>query len=193
MNNLKGQRLQTPDNHREITLIHSGEEFFVCALHLIEKSRKKIYLQTYILGNDPTGKMITGALERAVKRGIKVTHLVDAFGSYELDDEFIEGLKRKGIEFRQFSPIVFSVLHLRLGRRLHHKIILADENEALVGGINIADKYRVSGHLTPWLDYAFYVKGAICKRIEQVVETTWDGTTGQGILEKKIQETTKLL
>jgi len=44
-----------------------------------------------------------------------------------------------------------------IGRRLHHKIVVADAEKTLIGGINIADKYHGTKKIEPWLDYAIEI------------------------------------
>jgi cardiolipin synthase len=158
----------------EVALVKSGDDFFKRALEIIERSERTLHFQTYIYINDSTGKLITDALTKAVKRGVKVFLLVDAFGSNDLGTHAIEDIIKNGIHFRRFSPLFYNYM-IRFGRRLHHKIILGDEKEALIGGINVEDKYRVEGPETPWLDYAVYVNGSVCLDIKNICESLWKG------------------
>jgi cardiolipin synthase len=48
---------------------------------------------------------------------------------------------------------------LYIGRRLHHKIVVADA--PLIGGINIANKYHGKPGKEPWLDYAIQIDDPI--------------------------------
>jgi cardiolipin synthase len=41
---------------------------------------------------------------------------------------------------------------------------------ALVGGINIADKYRGTALVEPWLDYAIKVRGPVCVELSRICE-----------------------
>ena len=168
----------------ELVLVKSGDDFFKRALEIIERSERTLHFQTYIYVNDSTGKLITDALIKAVKRGVKVFLLVDAFGSNDLDAYAIEEITKNGINFRKFSPLFYNYT-IRFGRRLHHKIILGDETEALIGGINVEDKYRIEGPETPWLDYAVYVKGSVCLDIKNICESLWKGR-GSRARRKKI-------
>lgn len=152
----------------------SGEDFFSRSLGIIERSKKRIYLQTYIFIDDETGHIIIDALQKAVQRGVEVLVLVDAFGSFAMSREAIDSMQKNGIKFRKFSPL-FVHHRLTLGRRLHHKILLGDENEALIGGINIEDKYRLPGDKMPWLDYAIYLTGPVCQYVSYICEHTWRG------------------
>ncbi len=156
----------------EVEFVNSGDDFFERANKIIRNSLHKIHLQTYIFSDDSTGLETIKLLTGAVERGVEVNLLIDAFGSHELKSETIETIKECGINFRMHSPL-FKGIKLHFGRRLHHKILIADGKEALIGGINFDDKYRLKGADTPWLDFAVYVKGNICDDISDMCERLW--------------------
>lgn len=143
-----------------IEIVHSGNDYFERLLEIISKAQKEIHLQTYIFDHDSTGILIGKALREAALRKVKVYLVLDGFGASALPKTFIEELRVAGIQFRYFSPL-FSLNSLYIGRRLHHKIIVVDREIAIVGGINIADKYRGNEHEYPWLDYAIQVQGVV--------------------------------
>lgn len=150
----------------DIRFLQSGEEYFATLLELIRKAQKLISLQVYSLDPDDTGNMIVKALEEAVKRGVKVYVLLDAYGSKALTTKQIRQMQDAGIHCRRFSPIVF--LKLRAGRRLHHKITVVDAQSAIIGGINISDKYRGDEKNLPWLDFALYVSGPVAVDLQKL-------------------------
>src|SRR5688572_7500810 len=124
----------------KVELVYSGEQFFKVCCELIDSAKQEIHLQTYILAEDETGKKIVNALLAASKRGVKITMLVDGYGSKELSNKFIQSIVNAGIQFRFFGPL-FSSESISRVRRLHHKILLIDKNDMLIGGINIGDHY----------------------------------------------------
>ena len=135
------------------TLVHSGEDYFSRLERIILESKSEIHIQTYIFDYDSTGKKIIEALKIAASRNVKINILIDGFGSLSFPTEIINELSKIGIELRVFSPF-FSANSLYIGRRLHHKIIVSDAKTALIGGINIAEKYHGTEKTPPWLDYA---------------------------------------
>lgn len=141
------------DDAKYIDLVHSGEDYFLRLTKIINKAQKELHLQTYIFENDETGNSVAACLKEAAQRKVKVYVLLDAYGSATLPDSFIQDLTQHGIFVRFFSPL-FSFNNFYLGRRMHHKILVADAKIALIGGINIADKYRGIQNSAPWLDYA---------------------------------------
>jgi cardiolipin synthase A/B len=172
---IKGRKTISQDavqSIEKIELVHSGEDFFVRLLGIISNAQAEIHLQTYIFDNDATGKMVVDALKEAASRNVKIYVLLDGYGSASLTNTFINDLNQQGINIRFFSPL-FSTNTFYLGRRLHHKVVVADGIIALIGGINIADKYRGTPTKTPWLDYAVQIEGIsigeylqdVCKNI----------------------------
>ncbi|WP_291122393.1 phospholipase D-like domain-containing protein [Flavobacterium sp. UBA6046] len=122
-------------------------------------SKFEIHIQIYIFENDTTGKKIIEALKEAASRNVKIYILIDGFGSFSFPLEKINELKQYGINIRFFAPL-FSASSFYLGRRLHHKVVVVDSKIALIGGINIANKYRGTATKEPWLDYAVQINDA---------------------------------
>jgi len=153
-----------------IRLVHSGADYFDQLENIILNTEREIHIQTYIFNNDTIGKRIVDALKTAASRNVKVYILADSFGSNSLKTEFTDDLKKHNIHIRYFSPLLSSN-SFYIGRRLHHKVVVADAETILIGGINIADKYFETE--TPWLDYAVLLKNSklgtllqeLCKEI----------------------------
>lgn len=141
------------ENTEYIKLVHSGEDYFSRLKEIINKAKKDIYLQTYIFENDDTGNAIAECLKKAALRKVNVYILLDAYGSASLSDGFVQDLQQHGILLRFFSPL-FSLNNFYIGRRMHHKVVVADGSMALIGGINIGNKYHGNVNTEPWLDYA---------------------------------------
>lgn len=155
------------DNFQSIEIIQGGEGFFQRLLRLIEGSREVIHLQYYIFNNDTTGKEVQYALLNACKKGVAVNIVLDGIGSMNLPKRFRRELEEGGAKLRIFSPVKFSI-PFRTGRRLHHKLAVFDQRKALVGGLNIADRYRGDAKERPWLDFAVFVEGDICKQLNEL-------------------------
>ncbi len=145
--------ISTPET---IVLVHSGEDYFSRLERIILEAQTEIHIQTYIFDYDNTGEKIIAALKKAASRNVKINILLDGFGSFSFPEEVIKDLNKTGINIRFFSPF-FSANSLYIGRRLHHKIIVADSKTVLIGGINIADKYHGTPTTAAWLDYAVQI------------------------------------
>lgn len=151
----------------EITLVLSGTDYFTRLIRLLDDARETIQLQTYIFEADRTGYQVADALKRAAKRGVQVQVLADGFGSKDLPDPFVADLVAAGVEFRFFKLFV-SIWKWRSGRTLHHKVTVADSRQAIMGGVNIADKYHGSPDSPPWLDFAVHIRGDVCRYLHDL-------------------------
>ena len=163
-NNFKAEELH---QIRDIRLVHSGTDYFETLENLINSAVYTLQLQTYIFNDDETGRKIAGALKNAASRGVEVSVMLDAYGSNSLSRKFVGDLRLAGIRLRFFSPF-FSSQNIYFGRRLHHKVVVADREIALIGGINIADKYHGSSTEPAWLDYAILLNGNVCTTIDKI-------------------------
>jgi cardiolipin synthase len=140
-----------------IELVHSGEDYFSRLERIILESKSEIHIQTYIFEYDSIGKKIIAALKEAASRNIKIYILLDGFGSFSFPKEILNEMKQNGINIRFFDPL-FSANSFYLGRRLHHKVVVSDSKIALIGGINIAEKYLGTTTVPAWLDYAVQIQ-----------------------------------
>jgi cardiolipin synthase len=141
-----------------LSLVHSGEDYFSRLERIIADSKVEIHIQMYIFEEDETGSEIIAALKEAALCNVKIYIVLDGFGSFSFSSKTIAELKEMGINFRFFSPM-FSANSFYLGRRLHNKVIVSDAKTVLIGGINIANKYRGNETDLPWLDFAVELNG----------------------------------
>lgn len=157
----------------QVQLIKGGREYFHLLQQLIETAAVSIHLQTYIFEDDETGMEIGAALMNAAQRGVTVQLMVDAYASKELSTAFVERLQRKGVQFKEFEPF-FKNRNFYFGRRLHHKVFVADGLRSLVGGINISNRYNDMPDEKAWLDWALYTEGEASAQLEQVCKEVWN-------------------
>ena len=150
-------------------ILRGGPRYFDRYVEVINESREVLHLQVYIFNQDTTGRMIQDALILASRRGVKTSLVLDAIGSRHLHKEFLDRFSEAGIEVRFFSKVYFR-LPFRIGRRLHLKLLVADRNRAILGGINNADRYHGTDDQLPWLDFAIYLEGAVCGGLHNIAE-----------------------
>jgi cardiolipin synthase len=156
-----------------IELLRSGENFFAACEKTIDDAKQYIHFQTYIVDDDETGRRIVNALIRAAQRGIRVYFLLDAYGGNSFSKDLINKVEKAGILFRLFSPRLITK-GFQLSLRLHHKVLLADGNTAVIGGMNIADRYHGKSSLKEWLDFAILIKGPECGHVLFILKRLWN-------------------
>lgn len=160
-------------SRNKVELIRAGNPYFDRLLKLIASAREYIHLQTYIYEDDETGRLVAEALKEAVKRNVEVYLLADGYASKGMSQSFINDLKKGGIQFRYFNPL-FKSRNFYFGRRLHHKVFVVDSKYAVVGGINIANRYNDMPGIPAWLDFALYIDGEAAGELCILCWKTWN-------------------
>ena len=161
--------------YNQATFFHNGKSYREEYLRLIQNAKKSIHLQTYIFMMDSFGKLVHGELIKASKRGVKVYLIVDSVGSRLLNHKSEKELIDSGINFLRFNRIQLKWLY-SWGRRLHHKILLIDEQESFVGGINVLAS-EISASAAPQLDFAIFLKGPVIARLTQYCQMIFKKTS----------------
>lgn len=156
-----------------VRLVQGGRDYFETLLELIRSAKESIHLQTYIFAEDETGSRVIDALQDAAARRVQIYLLVDGYGSRELSRSFMHKMKDAGIHFRFFDPILRSK-YFYFGRRLHHKLVVVDGRFALVGGINITNRYNDLPNQVAWLDFAILVQGQAAQQLCVLCWKTWN-------------------
>ncbi len=158
--------------HNQVNLVRGGREFFHLVEQLINKAEACIHLQFYIFDEDETGRVIKQKLIEAVQRGVQVYMVLDGYASRGVSDEFIENIVQSGIRFRWFEPFL-KARYFYFGRRLHHKLLVIDERWALVGGLNISDRYNDFPEQPAWLDWAVFTEGEVSADLFRIAVDMW--------------------
>jgi cardiolipin synthase len=113
------------------------------------------------------------ALCKAAERKVSVYVLADGYASQGLPSTLTDRMKEAGVHFRFFEPL-FKSKNLYFGRRMHHKIMVAESEVALVGGINLADRYNDIDETSAWLDFAALVRGPAANVLEKHCKRMWE-------------------
>ncbi|TMJ16080.1 MAG: phosphatidylserine/phosphatidylglycerophosphate/cardiolipin synthase family protein [Alphaproteobacteria bacterium] len=137
-----------------LTPLPDGPERLDALIALIDGAKESLRFLYYMFMDDASGTRVRDALVAAAERGIKVSLLVDGFGSTG-NMAFFQPLIDSPATFCRFSP--------RFGRRYmlrnHQKLALADGRRVIVGGFNISDDYFGTPETGAWRDLGLEVEG----------------------------------
>lgn len=147
--------------HR-VHLLENGEEYFARVFEAIDAARREVLMETFIWFEDKVGIDLHKRLVAAAKRGVRVHFLVDAFGSPDLSESFVQELTEAGVELRMYDrqPTLFGI-RLNVFRRMHRKLVAIDEELAFVGGINYSADHLEDFGPEAKQDYAVEVQGPV--------------------------------
>jgi cardiolipin synthase len=157
-----------------ITLLTGGVEYFPALAAACDAARHEIHLETYIFEDDSAGRHVADALMRAARRGVAVHLLIDGFGSKDLGEAFVSGMREAGVRVLKFRPDIspWTLRRERL-RRMHRKIAVIDAAAAFVGGINVIDDMHTPHQKPPRFDYAVRIEGPLLESIYPAVKRLW--------------------
>lgn len=157
------------DAPTEFSLLRTGDDAFAAMLAAIAEARRSIRLETYTFSDGNLARRFLERLTSACARGVEVTILLDAFGSFELAPAFWQPLTERGGRFRWFNPLSFR----RLSYRNHRKLLVCDERIAFIGGFNLAAEYEGDGITRGWRDCGLQVRGAMAQALAESFDLLW--------------------
>ena len=137
-----------------LEMIESGEARLSILLELIGGAKSCIKLLMYMFNPDEVGEIVRDALVAAAARGVEVRLLIDGFGS-GAPPSFFDPLTAAGGERCVFNP--------SYGRRYllrnHQKLVVIDDQIAIIGGANIDSTYMSDGGAEHWRDVWLRIDG----------------------------------
>lgn len=172
------------DASKRFQLLLDGKTYQNEYLDLIKVAKESIVLHTYIFKLDDFGEKVLEALIKKADDGVRISLLVDFFGSFDIPKNEIKILKESGIDFHYFNPFRFYQT-LQFGRRLHHKVLLVDQRELIIGGINVIDGYDDDFPEEPRLDFAIKIKDSTVKRVYEYLLSLTDNLMSRGFLDSQ--------
>lgn len=120
-------------------------------LEEIKRAKKSIYIESFILTEDPITKDFFEVLKQKAREGLKVKIVIDRMADVWYGSVNKEEFKNSGAELLFFNRWWFY--------RTHRKILIIDEEVAFLGGVN------VSGQYAKWLDLHLRVTGILAKNL----------------------------
>jgi cardiolipin synthase len=169
-----GDGIFPPTGQNHIAFLPEGEQAFQTTLNLIQKARHSVYIATFILGKDETGRAIVQALTQKASQGLTVCLLLDALGSVRISRKFLSPLLDAGGRMAFFMPMIHWPFRGRANLRNHRKMIICDENTAIIGGMNLASEYMGAQDATErWQDLSLLIEGPATGHLTDIFNSDW--------------------
>lgn len=159
----------------KVTYYSLGEYFHKDLLIELNKAKKFIFMEYFIIEEGKMWNPILDILREKVKNGVEVYLMYDDVGCMTtLDENYYEILQKEGINcipMNKFKPVL-ARFH---NNRDHRKITVIDGIVGFTGGVNIADEYinekEKHGH---WKDTAIKLEGSAVKNLTALFLSTWN-------------------
>jgi cardiolipin synthase len=153
--------VSTSDGH-SLQWHDSGAGFLRAELEAIDRAASRVLLEHYIFRPSPIAERFRDALVRAARRGVQVTVLLDYVGCISLPKTYFHELTELGGRVIWFNPVRWRLWLFRD----HRKLLIADE-QAFLGGCNIAPEYDGDGIHHGWRDGGLAVTGPVVEPLVQ--------------------------
>ena len=167
------QNLALPFKNNEVEIYTSGYDFFPSLLMEIGKAEHHIHIDTFIISDDPLGRIIADALIDKVKQGVEVRLIYDDVGSWRTPNSFFTRMRNEGIEVYAFMPVRFPAFTSRVNYRNHRKICVIDGEVGFIGGMNIARRYVQGTPKQSWRDTHVKLTGAAVYGLQRAFLVDW--------------------
>ncbi|MGO4441158.1 phospholipase D family protein [Rhizobium sp. RAF56] len=167
------------------SLLSQAREAFITRLALADMAERSLDMQYYVWDGDTTGRIIVDRVMRAADRGVKVRLLVDD-PYYKASDQIKASLDaHPNVEIRLFNPtrnrrwsrLDFVVDFRRVNRRMHNKLMVADNSAAIVGGRNIGDDYYGVNTIANFRDLDVLAVGPVVDALSAVFDRYWNSAS----------------
>ena len=163
-------RLREPHT---VALLDVGFDSLATRLKLIEQAKTSIELEFFIYEVDTASRLVTQALARKAREGVKVRLLVDfSLPVFKLAPHYAHELAAAGVEVRYYNTAglarFFAVNH-----RTHRKLLVVDRAQAIIGGRNIGDDYFDLSERYNFLDSDLLIQGPVSAAIADSFDLYW--------------------
>ncbi len=173
-------------NDSAFALVGKAELAFTSRMTLIKAAQKTLDIQYYAIFADETTERMFEALREAAHRGVRIRILLDDFNTSGKNAQVLKLAFEDNIELRLFNPLpggrgsmvlrIISNLKdvARIQRRMHNKILVADNSVAITGGRNLGETYFGQSEGTNFVDIDVLAAGRIARDLSRSFDQYWN-------------------
>ena len=127
----------------KVTVLRDGPQAFGTIFQALHQAQHYLYLEYFIL-EDVTfnGERLSDLLIERHQHGVQIDIIYDTIGSFQTPGSFFDRLQQAGIGIQQYAPISPFSPHFAVNKRDHRKILVADGQLGIIGGVNLSTDYE---------------------------------------------------
>lgn len=169
------QSLSLPFKDNAEEFYTDGYQFFPALLQAIKGATNHIHLDTYIIADDPLGRLVSDALIAKAREGVEVRLIYDDVGCWRVPERFFDRMRQAGVKVRSFMPVRFPAFTSKVNYRNHRKVCVIDGTQGFIGGMNIALRYvkGLHGGTLPWRDTHMRLRGSVVYALQRAFLVDW--------------------
>lgn len=174
-------------------LLANGQAAFAVRAGLIRQAQQTLDIQTYLLGDGQTTRLVLSKLIEAAEQGVRVRLLVDDIGATGQGGRLAALSSHPAIHVRVYNPLSVGRGHLvprvlasvvnptQQHRRMHNKLWVADNSVAIVGGRNLGDEYFDANDARNFADLDLITIGEVVPTLSDSFDLYWNHGLAQPI------------
>ncbi|MEX2325451.1 MAG: phospholipase D-like domain-containing protein, partial [Gemmatimonadaceae bacterium] len=167
------------DEGNWVDILLDGEGTYPVLWNDLAAAKRTITVQMYYSQPGAVADTLAHYLSERARAGVRVLLLLDAFGSGQLKEEWIEGLRQAGVEVAWLRPLKWYTLH-QATQRSHARVVVVDGEIGYTGGFGLADYWLGDGHSEgQWRETNVRFGGPTVASLQAAFAAGWVEATGE--------------
>lgn len=159
----------------QVDLHIDGEEAYSEIYRVVESAKQRLDLEFFSFHDDVSGRKLAQKLIQKAQSGVEVNLLVDHLANRP-NFALLKRMEDAGVRVRRYSDgYRFPLLHPNTTTD-HKKVILADGQVAMTGGMNIGERYE-----RYWHDFMVTLRGPSVRDLYDRFEDNWRLSKGPAL------------
>ena len=160
----------------------NGVEFYPAMLDAIRSATRSVNMECYIFQPGRIADQFIDVLSDRARKGLNVTIVVDAIGSFNLWGRPVRRLRKAGCRIESYQRLRWYSL-ARFNNRTHRELLVVDGRVAFAGGAGIADWWAYpKGKRPAWRDTMAKFEGPIVAALQGVAAENWLECCGEVLM-----------
>jgi len=136
----------------QVTIYTNGAEFYPAMIEAIRSATRSVNMECYIFQPGRIADQFIDVLADRANKGLNVTMVVDAIGSFNMWGRPVRRLREAGCRIQSYQRLRWYSL-ARINNRTHRELLVIDGRIAFAGGAGVADWWAFpQKRRPPWRD-----------------------------------------
>jgi cardiolipin synthase A/B len=167
------------DPGNRIQILLDGDGTYPQLWKDLSSAERTITVQMYYSQPGKVADTMAKYLIDAVQRKVRVLLLMDAFGSQPLKRNWVQNLKKAGVEVVWLRPLRWYTLQ-KAAQRSHVRVVVVDGKIGYTGGFGLADYWLGDGrHEDQWRETNVRFEGPTVAALQAAFAAGWAEATGE--------------
>ena len=161
-----------------VEVAFNGEQTYERLFEDLQRAERLIAFHVFWFKPGRLADRLAEILVERAAAGVTVLFLLDYWGSKGTKKEYVERLRRGGIDVAIFRPFKWGNLH-KVQQRTHMRCVVVDSEVAWTGGFAIDDHWQGDGlQEDQWRDTNVRIQGPVVDQLLAAFSANWAEATG---------------